>query len=373
MGRTKLNIETGCRHTHFKWEERLLLQYFFNGTNGYKKIKSPTLLGQLFSKNERTIRRELKRGMVEHLDSELRNVLEYNAEYAQNDADSRNSAKGPSIKLGKDWALVNGISKLIREKKYSPYAVLQHFDRNGWPGDTRICEKTLYNYIVSGDITDVTEKDLLYAGQRRKPKTKPRRHSRAMNAARSIDKRPQEVNERREFGHWEMDTVYSGKESSSTCLLTLTERKTRVEIVREIPDRTAASVTAEIDKLERQMGAVAFRKLFVSITADNGVEFSNATGLELSILNRQSRTRLYFAHPYSSFERGTNENYNGIIRRFIPKGSDIGSWSKRSIRKIQDWMNNYPRKILNGNSPLRVLAEEIGDEFIFPRFLEIKA
>jgi IS30 family transposase len=299
-------------------------------------------------------------------------ITEYNADYAQNDADSRNSAKGPSIKLGRDWALVNGISKLIKEEQYSPYAVLQHFQRDGWPSNTRICEKTLYNYIAAGDISNVTEKDLLYAGQRRKPKPKPKRHSRAMNAARSIDKRPSEVDGRSEFGHWEMDTVYSGKESSSTCLLTLTERKTRMEIIREISDRTAASVTSEIDKLERQMGAVTFRKLFSSITADNGGEFSDAVKMERSVLNKQSRTRLYFAHPYSSFERGTNENYNGIIRRFIPKGSDISSWSKHSIRIIQDWMNNYPRKILEGKSPLEALAEEMKDTFSIPRLLEIK-
>ena len=128
------------------------------------------------------------------------------------------------------------------------------FERDGWPSYTRICEKMLYNYIEAGDISNVTEKDLLYAGQRRRPKPKPKRHSRAMNAARSIDKRPSEVNERKEFGHWEMDTVYSWKESSSTCLLTLSERKTRIEIIREIRDRTAASVTAEIEKLERQIG-----------------------------------------------------------------------------------------------------------------------
>lgn len=193
-----------------------------------------------------------------------------------------------------------------------------------------------------------------------------------MNAVRSIDKRPKEVDERTEFGHWEMDTVYSGKDSSPTCLLTLTERKIRVEIIREIRDRTSASVTKEIDKLERQIGAVPFRKLFKSITADNGGEFSDVVKLENSVLNKQSRTHLYFAHPYSSFERGTNENYNGIIRRFIPKGSDIGSWPKSSIRKIQDWMNNYPRKILGGKTPLESLTNEIEGLFPIPKLLEVK-
>jgi len=372
MGRAKLSINTRCRHTHFKWEERLLLQYYNSGTNGYEKITSPTLLGQLLSKSERTIRRELKRGMVNHLDSELRQISVYNAEYAQNNADSLNSAKGPSIKLGRDWALVESISKLIKTDNYSPYAVLQHFERDGWPSDTRICEKTLYNYIEAGDIPEITEKDLLYAGKRRKPKTKPKRHSRAMNAVRSIDKRPQKVDERIEVGHWEMDTVYSGKEYSPTCLLTLTERKTRTEIIRKIRDRTADSVTAEIDKLERQIGGAAFRKLFRSITADNGGEFSNVVGLEGSVLNKQSRTCIYFAHPYSSFERGTNENHNGIIRRFLPKGSDIGSWTKQSIREIQDWMNKYPRKILNGRTPLEALTKEIEGLCSIPALLEVR-
>ncbi|MCF7939657.1 MAG: hypothetical protein K9L68_13755 [Spirochaetales bacterium] len=150
MGRSKLIIQTGCKHTHFTWGERLLLQYHYNGTNRYTKNTSPTLLGTLLSKNEKTIRREIKRGLVEHTTSELLKINEYNAEYAQNDAESKNSAKGPVIKLGKDWNLVHQISKLIRDEKYSPYAVIQHFERTQWPIDTRICEKTLYNYIAAG-------------------------------------------------------------------------------------------------------------------------------------------------------------------------------------------------------------------------------
>ncbi len=371
MGRSKLIIKTGCKNTHFTWGERLLLQYYSNGTNGYEKITSPTVLGILLSKSERTIRREIKRGKVEHTTSELLKIRVYNAEYAQNDADSKNSAKGPLIKLGKDWKLVDRISKLIKEDKYSPYAVLRHLERTEWPSTTRICEKTLYNYIAAGDITGITVKDLLYKGKRFKPKGKPKRHSNAMNASRSIDKRPKEANDRTVAGHWEMDTIYSGKDCSPSCLLTLTERKTKAEIARKIPDRTAASVKKEIDKIERQMGAIAFRKLFLSITPDNGVEFSNAEGLEKSILTNQPRTRLFFAHPYASYERGTNENHNGIIRRFIPKGSDIGKEKKGAVRKIQNWMNNYPRRILGGRSPLEVLIDELGASFKIPALLEI--
>jgi len=373
MGRNKLSIKTAPRHTHFNWEQRLTMQYYYTGTNKYEKIHSPTLLGKLLGKHESTIRRELKRGMVKHEYSEIPfERWHYNADYAHRDALSYHSAKGPWIKLGKDWKLVAEIARLITEQKYSPYAVIIHFENQGWPSDTRICEKTLYNYIAAGDIVGVSEKDLLYEGKRRKPKKEPKRHSRVANAVRSISKRPEEANDRSEFGHWEIDTVVGGTESSSACVLTLTERKHRAEITRKIADRTAASVTAEIDKLERQMGSVAFRKLFRSITGDNGPEFSNVTGLEQSVLTKQLRTQLFFAHPYSSYERGTNENHNGIIRRFIPKGSDIGFCTKKRIREIQNWMNTYPRRILGGLSPLEALKRELDPDFQIPDFLEVK-
>jgi len=372
MGRKKLIIEPVYRHTHFTWGERLTLQYHHGGTNRYQKIRSPTLLGRLFEKSERTIRRELKRGMVLHeLGAEPFERWEYNAEYAQNDADRKNGGKGPELKLGRDWVLVERVSGFVRNLHYSPYAIIQHFQANGWPSETRICEKTLYNYIAAGDITGISAGNLLLRGVRRKPRGKPARHSRAANAARSIDTRPKDINERSQIGHWEMDTVYSGKGCSPACLLTLTERKARVEITRKIPDRTAQSVRAELDAMERQMGSRQFRRLFKSFTADNGGEFSDVDALERSALCSLPRTRLYFAHPYCSSERGTNENHNGIIRRFVPKATDIGEVGKKTVRQIQAWMNTYPRKILRGLTPLDTLMSQMGEGFILPSFLRI--
>lgn len=171
MGRKKLSIQQGCTHTHFTWGERLTLQYHYTGTNTYQKITSPTLLGLVMGKHERTIRRELKRGMVVH---ELGDVpferWEYNADHAQNDADRKSGGKGPEIKLGRDWALVNRVCELVRDHHDSPYAIIQHFKAKRWPRQTRICEKTLYTYIAAGDITGISEKDLLLKGWRRKPR-----------------------------------------------------------------------------------------------------------------------------------------------------------------------------------------------------------
>ena len=169
-----------------------------------------------------------------------------------------------------------------------------------------------------------------------------------------------------------MDTVYSGKGCSPACLLTLTERKVRAQITRKLPDRTAESVGAEFDAMERQIGSAHFRELFKSITADNGGEFSDVQILERSVLCSQTRTRLYFAHPFCSSERGTNENHNGILRRFIPKGTDIGRVSKKAVRGTQNWMNTYPRKILKGQVPLDDLVNGMGKGFIIPSFLEVR-
>jgi len=130
-------------------------------------------------------------------------------------------------------------------------------------------------------------------------------------------------------------------------LLSLTERVSRKLILRKLSSRTQQAVIRAINGIERQMGAEAFRRVFKSITADNGSEFLDREKLEQSVLNKgKKRTHIYYAHPYSSWERGTNENTNRIVRRFIPKGADISKFTSRRIQEIEDWINQYPRGIL---------------------------
>lgn len=168
-------------------------------------------------------------------------------------------------------------------------------------------------------------------------------------AGESIEQRPEEIDEREEFGHWEGDTVYSGKGKRKTtrALLTLTERKTRKEIIIAIPNRKAETVVKALDALERKLGARRFRAIFKSITFDNGTEFAAAEELERSCVNKRlPRTKVYFCHPYSSWERGTNENTNGMIRRRFPKGTNFAAVTNAQIAQAENWINNYPRKIL---------------------------
>ena len=140
--------------------------------------------------------------------------------------------------------------------------------------------------------------------------------------------------------------------------IVLTERKTRKEIIIAIPNRKAETVVKALDALERKLGARRFRAIFKSITFDNGTEFAAAEELERSCVNKRlPRTKVYFCHPYSSWERGTNENTNGMIRRRFPKGTNFAAVTNAQIAQAENWINNYPRKILGYKSSEIVFRE----------------
>ena len=142
-----------------------------------------------------------------------------------------------------------------------------------------------------------------------------------------------------------------GKQGTKAALMVLTERSKGIEIIRKISSKSQECIVSELDKLERRLGSKAFRETFKTITCDNGCENLDFQGMERSALTNIPRTQVYYAHPYSAWERGANENANKLIRRFIPKGADIANFSKRFIKFIQDWMNHHPRKKLGWLSP----------------------
>lgn len=177
----------------------------------------------------------------------------------------------------------------------------------------------------------------------------------------SIEKRPEEVNTRQEPGHWEMDLVVSCR-GGHKCLLVLTERVTRQEIMRLIPDKTAGSVVRALNTIERKYGKL-FPAVFKSITVDNGSEFADCAGLEQSVLKKRAkRTKMYYCHPYCSSERGSNEKQNQMIRRKFPKGTNFDKVSPKEVKMVEDWLNRYPRKILGWYSSadmFRALIEAV--------------
>lgn len=200
----------------------------------------------------------------------------------------------------------------------------------------------VYSYIDKGIFLTLTNKHLPVKRKKLKHTYRRVRPKRAPRGT-SIEKRPADISVRDCLGHWEMDCVV-GKAGTKKTLLVLTERYSRFELIRLMPDKTMASVVNALDGIELDFGTDAFRSLFKSVTVDNGSEFSDAAGMERSI-DGGKRTSIYFCHPYSAYERGSNENANKLIRRHYPKGTSFERVTHKAVRKLQNWINHYPREI----------------------------
>nr|WP_170170050.1 IS30 family transposase [Vagococcus elongatus] len=149
----------------------------------------------------------------------------------------------------------------------------------------------------------------------KRPWERNRQHKKELG--KSIDQRPSLINTRKTFGHWEIDSVIGSKSKDDNALLTLVERKTRYMITIVLDDHTEESVCHALKQLVKKFGQTLFTQVFKSITADNGSEFSSLDD------TLKHLSDIYFAHPYLSWERGTNERHNGLLRQFVPKGTPI--------------------------------------------------
>lgn len=323
----------GKTFTQMTYTKRLKLELMLN--QGCRVPEIAAALGV----HQSTIYREIKRAQYEHLNYDYTTTRRYSPEMAQADAVYKSTAKGAKLKIGKNHAAAKYIEHMILEEKYSPAAVCAELKKRDDLGFT-VCRATLYHYIDDGNILPhVTRKDL--RGKRKRPhKTIVEKRA---PKGRSIETRPAEVQTRQTFGHWEMDTV-AGRRSSRTRLLVLTERMTRFEIIVRMPDGTASSVVRAMNRLERKYGQ-SFRTVFKTITVDNGSEFMDVAGIEKSLRGGR-RTQLYFCHPYTACERGSNENLNRMIRWHFPKGTSFDLVTARQVQAVADWINRYPREIL---------------------------
>jgi len=329
---------------HFNWEERVRLEALVRTLFPRGHKPDFTRLGVLLGRHRSSVSRECARGTVVNLTGELVPFHAYSARKAQDAADRAALNKGPRPRL------TTGVAALVRDlillEGLSPFAAVTRLHARGdlpWVP----CERSVY-YAIDAGLIGVSRSQLPYgpAGKRRKragarmaytnPKGKP------------ITERPPGAQDRSEYGHWEMDTVVGGTGTSPACLLVLTERMTRREIIRKIPARTQAAVVRELDRLERA-GHALFNGL-KTLTCDNGCEFLDFDAIEKSALRAGRRCAVFFAHPFRASERGSNENANRIVRRFVPKGADISAFTRKQIQRIEDWINALPRKILDGLS-----------------------
>ncbi|NEW66897.1 IS30 family transposase [Carnobacteriaceae bacterium zg-84] len=280
-----------------------------------KEGKSNKEISRLLGKNHQTINNEIKRGLIDL--SFHGGTKEYSAQKAQNDYHRLRLAVGRT-----DTSTVEK-ETIIKEKimdKYSPEMISQLPDM---PSCT-----TIYSWVYKGWISGISRKLLLYPRKHKPIKFNEKRPPRKANAL-SIEQRPQKINERKEIGHFEIDLVILNKKRGQQ-LLTLTDRKTRYEIIRLIPDKTAQSVNTALTSIQQDY-------LIRSLTADSGSEFLK--------LDEAITYPIYYAHPFSSYERGSNENANQLIRRWFPKGTT--TVTPNEVTAIEQWINHYPRKLFN--------------------------
>lgn len=340
---------TKKRYTHLKESERYKIEVLLADR---KKVAE---IAKLLHRHKATIYREIERGAVARLQYDLTEKVEYRAHVALAEYEKRGRNKERPLKIGKDKELESYIRIKLIDERFSPDAIIGGIKVSGKRFTGMICTKTLYNYIDKGIFSGISNKDLWQKRNKKHRKYRPvGRVSRKNRMCRSIEKRPLAVEKRIDYGHWEGDTL-KGPLGSKVSLITLTERKSREEIIIKVGRASQAEIKAAFDELERKYGQ-GFKSKFKSITFDNGVEFLDWRSLEISILGKGRRTTIYFAHSFSSWERGTNENHNRMIRRFIPKGTDIADLAESKINDIEDWMNNYPRKILAYKTPKQVVA-----------------
>lgn len=347
--------EKGRRFSQLKWKQRLRINKLLKEGHTAQEI------ADILHVHNSTIYRELRRGMATQRTSELVDREVYCPDVAEDKYQENLRAKGPDLKIGSDYELADYIEDKIVNERYSPGAVLDKIKEDGLEFTVEISKWTLYSYITKGVFLNVTNKSLPRRGKKKAQhkKVRPAR----LPKGDSIDDRPIEIDERIEPGNWEMDTMISC-EGDLTRLLALTARKSRREILVKIPDGTTESVVRALDAIERKLGTKLFRKIFATITVDNGSEFQDCEGMERSRRSRRKRTHIYYCHPYSSWERGSNENANAMARRWFPKGTNFSELTNEDVQRVEDWINTYPRGILGGKCSQNVFEAILESEGI---------
>ena len=335
------------KYKHLTYTERAMIETWYNSDKKSKKE-----IAKLLHKSERTIRREINRGKVIIRGYLWEEVEEYSARVAQDKYEYEMTSKGPALKLDQDISLVKHIEREIIDNKKSPEVIVCQLKEYGF--DINITSRTIRNAIKAGIIFEEIDSEKIIYKKEYKSKNKEKRVSKMIPAEKSIEYRCKEANNRSEYGHWEGDLVI-GKRKKESVLLTFTERMTREEIIIKIKEKNNDYVVKAINTLERKYGKRIYTK-FKTITFDNGIEFMDYKRMEKSCIRKGNRTQIYYAHPYCSGERGSNENNNRLIRRWIPKGTSIDDISKDFIKKIENWINNYPRAMFDYKSSNMILS-----------------
>ena len=297
-------------------------------TQGFTTPKIAELLGR----HRSTIWRELKRNATKHDGY-------YRAEKAVYYTSGRRRRSRRNRRF--DQNAFGMVVDYLREK-WSPEQISACLKQSG---DLLISHETIYRYVWR----DRKEGGMLWKCLRRgSPKQKRKRYNAydsrgRLSGKRSLAQRPNWIDKRKSFGHWEIDTVMGNDDQH--CVLTLVERKTGYALVGKLTSRKKDATAKRTIQLIKESGLS-----FKTITSDNGTEFHAYKDVE-----EATGTKYYFAQPYHSWERGTNENFNGLLRQYLPKRKSMKRVTQKECEEIAHSLNSRPRKRHNWRTPIEML------------------
>ena len=267
---------------------------------------------------------------------ELKRNPNYKCDQAQERYQQRKAQCGAKVKL------TTKNKEIIQEKlnqTWSPEQIVGRLFQG------TLSFKTIYRWIYLR-LLKVPLSVLRQKGKQQKPKETRGR----FNVGTSISKRPSEVKKRLTFGHWELDTVVSGRGQAKGCVATFLERKSRQYIAIKMKNRSASSMEQAIKELYHRLP----KKAFQTFTTDRGKEFSC-----YPIIEKELGIPVYFADPYSSWQRGSNENSNGLLREFFPKRTNFDQVTEESLKEALQLINDRPRKCLHYQTSNEVFKAEV--------------
>ena len=351
------------QYHHLTYNDRVKIEFMINekDKNG-KRLYSNTDIAKKLGVHKSTISRELKRitSKINIITGKRRN-LPYSAYRAQKDYNFKRGLSKAHYILDDYPKMRKYIEDKILIEKWAPDVIVGYMNRQKKyleEGFTSISVPTIYNAIRYG-IIKVKISDMRRMSKFEKyTKDVQKKEVPENKREYSIEKKPENINNHTDFDYFEIDTVIGKRKGIHSCLLTMTERKTRFEIALKIESKSSESVVKKINQLKVYLKK-NFSKIIKSFTTDNSSEFSDFLGII-----SDTDTKIYFCHPYASCEKETNERHNGILRYFIPKGTNIDDYSFKYINNSVNWMNNYLRKILDYKTPIEALKDEIKNEKI---------
>ena len=305
-------------YTQVSTDERY--QIAFYRTHKFSIQKIADLLGR----HRSTIYRELKR-----------NAKPYDGYYRAREASYKANARRWKSRQGTNFSKAQWkVVKFYIRLQWSPEQISNSFKEFGL---FSISHQTIYTYIKH----DKKNGGFLYDHLRQAGKNRRKGYGKSdsrgvLRGKRPLDERPQAANERTEIGHYEIDLVH-GKQHND-CIMTLVDRYSRFLIIKKLSSKTMVEIKNALTPLIRKYN-------IKTITADNGTEWHAFKDIE-----KRTKAKFYFAKPYHSWERGSNENANGLIRQYLPKGKTMEGIDQYKCNRIAKLINNRPRRVLQFKS-----------------------